>query len=222
MDTEMLNQRIAQWENMTREDPDNAMGWFSLGSAYREADREEDAARCFRRAIEIDPNLSRAYQLLAQVLIKAGVEEQAVDVLTKGYTVAAEQGDVMPQRAMESLLKKLDKPVPEVAAAQEEIEVGEGEVIDRRTGQPGPRMPDQPMRGPVGRFIYDHYSAPTWREWIGQGTKVINELRLDFSNPEHQKVYEHHMLEWLQVSQEEIEAYAHSQGAGEDVRGKGA
>lgn len=215
----MLNQRIAQWENMTREDPDNAMGWFSLGGAYREAERLEDAARCFRRAIELDANLSRAYQLLAQVLLKAGAEDQAADVLTRGYTVAAEQGDVMPKRAMESLLKKLDQPIPEVAGAEEaELPVGEGEVIDRRTGQPGPRLPDQPMRGPVGRFIYDHYSAPTWREWIGQGTKVINELRLDFSNVEHQQAYEIQMMEWLGFTQEDVDAYMQElRDRGEDV-----
>ncbi|MEX0742329.1 MAG: Fe(2+)-trafficking protein [Phycisphaeraceae bacterium] len=215
----MLNQRIAQWENMTREDPDNAMGWFSLGSAYREAERLEDAARCFRRAIELDPNLSRAYQLLGQVLVKAEAEDQAAEVLTKGFTVAAEQGDVMPQRAMESLLKKLGKPVPEVKGPEEAtVEVGEGSVLDRRTGQPGPRLPDVPMRGPVGRFIYDHYSAPTWREWIGQGTKVINELRLDFSNVDHQHVYDVQMMEWLGFTREDVDAYTEELRAqGEDI-----
>ena len=63
------------------------------------------------------------------------------------------------------------------------------------------------MRGPVGRFIYDHFGQITWNQWIGQGTKVINELRLDFSNPAHQDLYEEQMLEWLQVTREEIDAY---------------
>ncbi len=64
------------------------------------------------------------------------------------------------------------------------------------------------MRGALGKFIYEHYSQETWREWIAMGTKVINELHLDFSNVEHQKVYEQHMMEWLGISAEEIEQYA--------------
>jgi Fe-S cluster biosynthesis and repair protein YggX len=175
------------------------------------ADRTEEAAHALRKAIEHDPNLSRAYQLLAQILIKQGATDQAGEILTTGYKLAAEQGDVMPQRAMESLLKKIDLPVPEVETPEQDQpsaeELGEDTILDRRTGKPGNRLPDPPMRGPVGRFIYDHYSAETFREWIGQGTKVINELKLDFSNPDHQQVYEQHMMEWLGFTYEEVEEY---------------
>jgi len=207
----MLNQRIAQWQKMAADDPENAMGWFSLGNAYREADRHEDAAEALRKAIDRDGKLSRAYQLLGQTLLKLGKDDEAGEVCTKGYTTAAEQGDVMPMRAMESLLNKLELPVPEVSKPEPEQapeDLGDDAVLDRRTGKPGPRLPDPPMRGPIGRFIYDHYSMPTWQEWIGQGTKVINELRLDFSNLEHQNVYDMHMMEWLGFTEEEAEEYA--------------
>lgn len=206
----MLNQRIAQWQKMTSDDPDNAMGWFSLGNAYKEAQRPEEAARALRKAIELDDGLSRAYQLLGGLLIQSGADDQAADVLTKGYTIAAKRGDVMPQRAMGSLLEKIKRPVPkiETGPAVAEVELGDDAVLDRRTGQPGARLPDPPMRGPLGRFIYDHYSAPTWRQWIAQGTKVINELRLDFSNIDHQRTYDLHMMEWLGFTQEEADAYA--------------
>ncbi len=206
-----INERIAQWENMTQADPDNAMGWMSLGNACRDADRPEDAARALREAIERDAKLSRAYQLLGQVLIELERAEEATPILTDGYRIAARQGDVMPQKAMGSLLEKIGKPVPEVAGALgvPEPEAASGDqIIDRRTGRPGARMPDPPMRGPVGQFIYDHFSQETWREWIGMGTKVINELRLDFSNKEHQQIYEDQMIEWLGVSREEIEQHS--------------
>lgn len=210
MNTELLNQRINQWENMTREDPENAMGWFSLGNAYKEAERPEEAARSLRRAIELDPGLSRAYQVLGQLLIASEADDPAAEVLTTGYVTAAERGDVMPMRAMGALLEKIGRPLPEVTTPEpaDPIDVGGETVLDRRTGQPGPRLPKPPMRGPVGQFIYDNYSAPTWRDWIGQGTKVINELRLDFSLPDHQKAYDLHMMEWLGFTQEEVQEHA--------------
>jgi Fe-S cluster biosynthesis and repair protein YggX len=210
MDTELLNRRISQWEKMTSDDPDNAMGWFSLGSAYKEAGREQDAARCLRKAIELDENLSRAYQLLAQVLISCGADGPALEVLCKGYPVAASRGDTMPLRAMESLFKKLGHEPPKVempAGPTAEPPTGDT-VVDRRTGQSGPRLPNPPMRGPLGRYIQDHYSATTWRQWISQGTKVINELRLDFSRLDHQDIYDLHMMEWLGFTREEAEEYA--------------
>jgi Fe-S cluster biosynthesis and repair protein YggX len=208
MTDDMTDQRISQWEKMTSEDPANAMGWFSLGNAYRDAERHQESARALRKAIELDPGLSRAYQLLGQILIKEGANDQAAELLTQGYTIAAERGDVMPQRAMASLLEKLGKPVPEVKTAAPQQELTGDQIIDRRTNRPGHRLPDPPMRGPVGRFIYDHYSAETWREWIGMGTKVINELRLDFGNVEHQKLYEQQMMEWLGFTMDDVEAHS--------------
>lgn len=202
-------ERIAQWEQMAREAPDD-MAFFSLGSAYKDAERLDDAQGAFAKAIELNPGMSRAYQLRGQVLIQMGRDGEAGPILTEGYRVAAERGDVMPQKAIGSLLEKVGLPLPQVKdAADRKAEVeADGEVVlDRRTGQPQPRLPDPPMRGPVGKFIYDHFGQDTWREWIGQGTKVINELRLDFSNPAHQDTYDQYMLEWLGVTTEEIDAF---------------
>lgn len=203
-------ERIAQWEQMAREAPDD-MAYFSLGNAYKDAERLDDAQGAFAKAIELNPGMSRAYQLRGQVLIQMGRDGEAGPILTEGYKVAAERGDVMPQKAIGSLLEKVGLPLPQVedaAAKKQAVEASGDTVLDRRTGQPQNRLPDPPMRGPVGKFIYDHFGQDTWREWIGQGTKVINELRLDFSNDQHQDVYEQYMLEWLQVTREEIDAYA--------------
>ncbi len=206
--TDPVSERIAQWAKMTEADPSNAMGWFSLGSACREAERYADAAAALTRAIELDASLSRAYQLLGQILLRLEKTQEARDVLTRGFQIASQRGDVMPQRAMQSLLETHGWPVPVIqTTARTEPAAGGDQVIDLRTGQPGPRLPDPPMRGPLGRFIYENVSAPTWRQWIGMGTKVINELRLDFSNPAHQDIYEQHMKEWLGVSDEQIAAW---------------
>jgi Fe-S cluster biosynthesis and repair protein YggX len=207
-------ERIAQWENMTAADPDNDMGWFSLGTAYKDAERYADAVSALGRAIQINPSMSRAYQLRGQALMALNRNDEAGDMLTRGYIIAAERGDVMPQRAMGSLLEKLGLPVPQVKKAEPEPaeDLGDNAIRDRRTGELQRRLPDPPMRGPTGKFIHDHFGQATWREWIAMGTKVINELRLDFSNVNHQQLYEQHMLEWLGVTPEEIEAYAKKQG----------
>lgn len=203
-----IDERIAQWEKMAAEAPDD-MAYFSLGNAYREAERFADAEQAFAKAIELNPDMSRAFQLRGQVLMKLDRSDDAIATLSEGYHVAATRGDVMPQKAMGSLLEQLGAPVPEVVNAAPEVEVDPATaVLDRRTGKPQPRLADPPMKGKLGRFIYDHFGQTTWNEWIGQGTKVINELRLDFSNPAHQDVYDQYMLEWLGVTPDEVEDYA--------------
>lgn len=204
-----LNEPIAQWEKMTREVPDD-MSWSSLGSAYREAGRLEEADRAFAEAIRLNPAMSVAYQLRAQVLIQLGHEAQAAEVLTLGYTHAARRGEMKPMKAMESLLQKLGQPVPQVASSAPTVAVDPNNpnaILDRRSGKPGTRLERPPLRGPVGELIQASFSRETWQEWIRQGTKVINELRLDFSRPDHMKTYDQHMMEWLGISQEEVDAF---------------
>ena len=209
-DAEAAEARIAQWKRMAEEAPDD-MSFFSLGEAYRAADRQAEAAEAYEQALEHNPGMSRALQHLGEAQLKLGREDEAKQTLTRGYTVAAGRGDVMPMRAMEQRLQRLGAPIPEVKSAAEkaaELAASSGGkmVLDKRTGQPQPRLDGPPMRGPIGEFIAEHFGQVTWTQWIGQGTKVINELRLDFSNPEHQDVYEQHMLDWLGVSADELRA----------------
>ncbi|MEM6751136.1 MAG: Fe(2+)-trafficking protein [Planctomycetota bacterium] len=178
-----------------------------MGNAYREAARIDEAAGAFEQAIEMNPGMSRAYQLLGQMLMRLDQNDRAGEVLVKGYTTAAERGDVMPQKAIGGMLEKLGVELPEVEDAAERraaVEASGNMVLDRRAGQPQPRLADPPMRGDLGRFIFAHFGQVTWNQWIGQGTKVINELRLDFSNVEDQDTYEQYMKQWLQVSDDEV------------------
>ena len=202
-----IEERIAQWEKMTAEAPDG-MSWFSLGNAYRDAGRDAEAVAAYENTIGLDPTMSRAYQLLGQSLIALDRKHEAGPMLTQGYSVAAGRGDVMPQKAIGELLKKIGLPVPEVEVKEKvKVEITGEQILDRRSGTPGNRMAEQPMRGKAGRFIADHFSQETWTEWIAQGTKVINELRLDFSREDHQQAYDQQMLEWLGISQDEIDNY---------------
>ncbi|TVQ31403.1 MAG: hypothetical protein EA376_09855 [Phycisphaeraceae bacterium] len=195
-----IEQRIAQFENMAQADPDNDMAHFSLGGAYAQADRHADAARAYLRCVELNPDMSKARQLAAASLLASGETEKAAEVCTEGYAAAAERGDRMPQRAMGEMLEKLGLPVPEVETkAPAAGAAAAGGFICQRTGRPGTQLPDPPLRNPLGQWIYENISTETWRDWIGQGTKVINELRLDFSRDEDQEVYEQHMCEFLGI-----------------------
>lgn len=195
-------QRIAQFENMAQADPDNDMAHFSLGGAYAQAGRHADAARAYLKCVEVNPAMSKAWQLAGASLIASGEKARAADVLTKGFVEAASRGDRMPQNAMGEMLRSLGRPVPEVHQKDAANPVAAaGGFVCGRTGRPGTRLSEPPLRGPLGEWIQQNISAETWRAWIAQGTKVINELRLDFSREQDQATYEKHMCEFLGVDE---------------------
>ena len=197
-----LEERIAQFENMASADPDNEMAHFSLGSAYLQGERAGEAAKSFQRCLELNPEMSKAYQLAGQAMIDAGWEDLAVETLRTGFAVAARKGDMMPKNEMAELLGRLGVEPPELSEqdkqAAESLAAG-GTFVCRRTGRPGRQLAEAPFRGPVGEWIYHNIAAETWTEWIGQGTKVINEMRLDFSREEDQATYDQQMYEYLGI-----------------------
>jgi len=199
-----LEQRIAQFEHMCREDPDNDMAHFSLGGAYSQAGRHADAAREYLRCIELNPDMSKAYQLAGACLLDTDDHERAGQTLTEGYRKAAEKGDQMPKQAIEQMRERLGLPIPEVEQKSQPA-AETGAFVCRRTGKPGTQLPGPPFRGPVGEWIYENISTETWREWIGQGTKVINELKLDLSREEDQNTYDMHMREFLGIDAEAMQ-----------------
>ncbi|UCD75087.1 MAG: Fe(2+)-trafficking protein [Phycisphaerales bacterium] len=200
-----LEERIAQFEKMAQADPDNDMAHFSLGNALLQAERFEDAAASLLRCLELNQGMSKAFQLAGEALIKADRADEAIDVLMAGYVVAARKGDMMPRNAITDLLRSIGQEPPEVEPeepADAQTAAGGGQFVCQRTGRAGTQLPDPPMRGPLGQWIYENISAETWKDWIGQGTKVINELRLDFSRERDQEVYEQHMCEFLGIEPE--------------------
>ena len=169
-----IETRIAQFEKMATDDPTNDMAHFSLGGAYQQAGRFEDAAESYIRCIELNPAMSKAYQLAGAALIATDQPDRAGEILTPGYTVP----EVQEQKA---------GPTPD------------GSFICRKTGRPGHQMDRPPFRGALGEWIHQNISQETFQLWIGQGTKVINELRLDLSQDKDVDTYDAHMREYLGV-----------------------
>jgi len=191
--------RIEQFRKMATDDPGNALGHFSLGRELLNAGRADEAVASFERVIEIDPNLSRAYQLLGTALLRLDRRDDAVERLTTGLKVAHSRGDVMPKNEMARMLKDLGAPVPELASQRQAAEVGEGQVLCKRCGRVASKLPRQPMRNDFGKEVYENICADCWREAIGHGTKVINELRLPMNDPQASKMWDQHIREFLNL-----------------------
>jgi Fe-S cluster biosynthesis and repair protein YggX len=192
-----LDDRIAQFEKMCREDPDNDMAHFSLGGAYNQAGRFQDAADAYSRCFGLNPGFSKAYQMAGAALMAVQDSDGAARVLLDGYHIAHTKGDLMPKNAIAEMLTTLGVPLPRLEEAGPAVP--EGSFICQVTGKPGHEMKRPPFKGPVGAWIAENVSEETFQAWIGQGTKVINELRLDLSNDEHAEVYDQHMREYLGI-----------------------
>ena len=200
-----LEQRIAQFENMTAADPENEMAHFSLGNAYLKAGRAAEAAKCFQKVIELNGDMSKAYQLAGEAMLDAGLEDRAVVVLETGWKVAATRGDLLVRDGIGEKLESIGRTPPALSeeenATADEL-AASGSFICRQTGRTGTQLEAPPFKGPIGAWIQENISFQTWNDWIGQGTKVINELRLDFSREEDQESYDRHMREFLGIDDE--------------------
>jgi Fe-S cluster biosynthesis and repair protein YggX len=191
--------RIEQFRKMANDDPKNELGHFSLGRALVDDKQFEQAAQSLRKCLELNPNISKAYQLLATAVLGLGSKEEAIQILTDGAKRADERREVMPRNDMTKMLKELGAPVPEFKQAAVTLAVSEGQVHCQRCGNVGKKMSSPPFRNAMGQEIFEKICADCFREWIGMGTKVINELRLPMNDPQAQKVYDQHMKEFLNL-----------------------
>jgi Fe-S cluster biosynthesis and repair protein YggX len=194
-----MDPRIEQFRKMAEADPNNELGHFSLGRAYMDAEQYAEAAESFERALQLNPNLSKVYQLLATALLKQNLRDAAIARLTQGVKIADERGDVLPRNDMVKMLEEAGAAVPELKKAGASSQAGEGEVLCRRCGQIKKKMASPPFSNAQGKMIFENICADCWREWIGMGTKVINEMRLPLADPQAQKIFDQQMYEFLNL-----------------------
>ncbi|MGF1632667.1 MAG: Fe(2+)-trafficking protein [Phycisphaerae bacterium] len=198
--------RINQFRKMAQDDPDNELGHFSLGKALLDGGHAQESLESFRRTLELNPNLSKAYALLGDAFMQLDRRDDAVKTYKAGAVIANERGDLMVKNDLIAKLKDLGEKLELAEKAPAKVDVSEGEVLDRRTGSVGRRLPAPPFSNWQGKLIYENVSQESWKEWIGMGTKVINELRLPLSDPRAQEVFDKHMYEFLNV-QDLVDSY---------------
>jgi Fe-S cluster biosynthesis and repair protein YggX len=197
----MVNQeeRIAQFRKMANDDPENELGHFSLGKALMDAGQFDEAVPPFERTLALNPQFSKAYQLLGSCFLNLGQRDQATKVLREGHAVADERGDNIPRDEMARMLKELgvEPPAPKRAAAAGPAGGFQCQRPGCHAGPYARQLPAPPMNDDMGRRIHAAICADCWREWLGMGVKVINEMRLDLSDERAQEIYDNYMREYL-------------------------
>ena len=57
-----------------------------------------------------------------------------------------------------------------------------------KLGRELPGLAHRPFKGALGERVYQCISEEAWKQWLGRSTIVMNEMRLNPSQPEAQKV----------------------------------
>lgn len=196
-----LQDRIAQFRKMATDDPENELGHFRLGQLLAEDGQHAEATKAFARTLELSPQFSKVYQLLAECHQKLGENEKAIEVLTTGYKVADERGDKMPRDAMGKMLAQLGAPIPKVEKVVEDDGPDTGFRCERPgcvAGRRARQLPKPPVGDAIGVRIHEKICADCWTGWFKDySIKVINELRLDLSSEFGQREYDKYMHEYL-------------------------
>ncbi len=198
----MDQERIDRFKALTEADSTNELGFFSLGRAYVDAGKPADAIPALQRVLALNPNFSKAYSLLGMAQRATGDQPGAVETLTNGYKVANARGDLMPRNDIALMLKEMGAAIPETKVEAITAEdAAAGKIKCTRCGRVAAKMPDAPFSGELGERIHNSVCRPCFTEWIGQGTKVINELRLNLTEKSAQDVYDQHMRDFLSLPQ---------------------
>ena len=210
-----LADRIAQFQKMTENVPDDELGHFRLGQLLAEDGQLEGAAASFERTLELMPTFSKVYQLLGETRLKLGQKEQAVEVLTAGWTMADSRGDKLPRDAMGQLLTQNGAAVPAPAPVIDEPE-DDGVDTGFRCERPGcpfgkraQRLTKPPLADAIGVRVMEQICAGCWESWKKDfSIKVINETRIDLSTESGTAEYDRHLRNYFGFDDEPAAAEA--------------
>ena len=104
---EGILRKIEQYKKVIEFDPKDVLGYFTLGTAYLQAKRFQEAADTFKKAVEVGPEHSPSYSGYGEALEALGLKDEAIKIYKAGVPVADKKGDIIPLRKMENRLRKL-------------------------------------------------------------------------------------------------------------------
>ena len=100
---------ISNLEKLLFEGKESALLRFSLGNEYLKIREIWVAVFHLKRALELDPNYSAAWKLLAAALAEAEVLNEALDTYRRGIEVAQRRGDQQAVKEMTVFARRLEK-----------------------------------------------------------------------------------------------------------------
>jgi len=103
-----LEQKIETYRKIIELDPNDVLGYFSLGTVYLGAMRYGPAREAFEKAVEMNPGHSASYLGLGQALEALGRSTQACGIYRRGISVADRSGDIVPLKKMQNRLDRLE------------------------------------------------------------------------------------------------------------------
>ena len=196
-----LQDRISQFRKMANDDPENELGHYRLGQLLQEAGQHADAIASFRRTLELSPQFSKVFQLLAASFLKLNQRDEAIKTLKHGFEVADERGDNIPRDEMSRMLVELGEPAPVSKKTAQGTATGEGFHCQRPgcwAGSRARKLDKPPMKDEIGQRIFETVCADCWNDWLkNYSIKVINELHLDLSTERGQEEYDRYMRDYL-------------------------
>jgi Fe-S cluster biosynthesis and repair protein YggX len=200
----LAEERIAQLRKMATDDPDNDLGHYRLGKLLLEEKHYGEAIPELRRTLQLNPQFSKVYHLLAQALLHDNQREECIKALREGFDMASERGDHMPRDEMARMLIELGEPapIPKHTVAAPTMPLAGGELRCQRpgclSGGRGRPLEKPPFNDELGRRIQEKVCAACWEDWRrNYSVKVINELRLDLSSDAGAAEYDRYMREFL-------------------------
>ncbi len=99
-----MQSRIELFQEMTRQQPDDAMIWYGLASEYTKLESWSEAVDALRRVVTLNPDYTAAFQMLGTALMNLGKTEEARHAWTEGIEAANRTGAWKARQHMEGLL----------------------------------------------------------------------------------------------------------------------
>jgi cytochrome c-type biogenesis protein CcmH/NrfG len=99
--------RIAQLNEILAENPSDVFARYSLAMEYANSGQQETAVLEFRKLLAEHPGYVPAYQMLAQTLMRGGLNVEAHEVLCAGIETAIRAGNSHARSEMEAMLAEI-------------------------------------------------------------------------------------------------------------------
>ena len=104
---------VIRLEEALKSFPNSARLWFALGLAQFRWSKNDDAAKAFTRAIELDAKFAPAYAYLGMTFVELGRYEEAVKLYEQALA-ADEKLGVVHHLIADVLLRKQDADLPQI------------------------------------------------------------------------------------------------------------